>query len=440
MLSVPYTFLLVPTWAALLGIVFVGVGMALTANALLLAHVQLAKQEEEKGNIGSGSKFASFQAIAVAAGGDALGYAVSIITAIGVYGGCVGCVRIVRDIAPYLVVMLHRTAVGEDMQPLSSTTAHQIGDYVMSAVFVFVVFPLCLMKNLTKLHISSYLGFFFSLYLVTAVIYRSFYALDRDDENVPVNTEVAVAGTVTAAINTVAGAAEEAATAAKLPTVITGPILLRFAYAISIYNYAFMMHLNLVPLFIQLRGSFSDSLKESSWKMSRCIYGLSIFCVAFYAIFGFFAKKLYTVTVHGNVLLNLENDPLMEVPLVAVFSTVVLSYPLLFHPLRSLLEELIYTTNLENIAFANRLGISTILLLSQILFAIVVPGIEIIFGLTGASTCFMMCFVFPVIFFARLYPWDQVRGGKLWITALWIIVAFVMVTGASATWFLLSES
>ncbi|KAI9922854.1 hypothetical protein PsorP6_002158 [Peronosclerospora sorghi] len=194
------------------------------------------------------------------------------------------------------------------------------------------------------------------------------------------------------------------------------------------------MHLNLIPLFIQLRGSFSDPLEESSWKMSRCIDGLSAFCVIFYAIFGFFAKELYTVT------LNLEHDPLMDVPLVAVFCTVVLSYPLLFHPLQGILEELIYSTNLDDIAFVTRLGGSTILLLSQMLLAIVVPGIEVVFGLAGASTCFMICFAFPVIFFARLYPWDQVRCGVLWITSLWFIVALFMVVGLSATWFLLSES
>ncbi|OWZ05527.1 Amino Acid/Auxin Permease [Phytophthora megakarya] len=439
MLSVPYTFLLVPTWAALLGVVIVGVGMALTANALLLAHVQLAQEEEAQEHIGSGRKFASFQAIAIAAGGDTLGYAVSIITAIGIYGGCVGCVRIVRDIAPFLVVMSYRIAAGADAEPLLSTTAQQIGDYVMWAVFVLVVFPLCLMKNLTKLHISSYLGFLFSVYLVVAVIYRSFNALDprdTDNDSVDVDTTSMIAG-IHDTIST--AAMEDAAAAMKLPTVITGSILSRFAHAISIYNYAFMMQLNLVPLFIQLRGSFSDPLKESSWKMSRCIYGLSTFCVVLYAIFGYFAEKLYTATVRGNILLNLENDPLMDVPLVAVFSTVVLSFPLLFHPLRGVLEELVFTTNLDDIAFATRLGSSTILLLSQILLAIVVPGIEVVFGLTGASTCFMICFAFPVIFFARLYPWDQVRHGKLWITALWVVVAFFMVIGISATWFLLSE-
>lgn len=438
MLSVPYTFLLVPTWAALLGIVIVGVGMALTANALLLAHVQLAQKEEQQQHIGSGRRFASFQAIAVAAGGDALGYAVSIITAIGIYGGCVGCVRIVRDIAPFLAVMFYRIILGASAQPLPSATAHQIGDYVMWAVFALVVFPLCLMKNLAKLHISSYLGFLFSVYLVVAVIYRSYHALgprDSDDDMVDDNSTAVTTSAITAAVEEAAAAAS----AAKMPTVITGSALSRFAHAISIYNYAFMMHLNLVPLFIQLRGSFSEPLKESKWKMSSCIYALSTLCVVFYAVFGYFAEKLYTVAVRGNVLLNLENDPLMDIPLVAVFSTVVLSFPLLFHPLRGVLEELIFTTNLDGIAFATRLGSSTILLLSQVLLAIVVPGIEVVFALTGASTCFMICFAFPMIFFARLYPWEQGHNGKLWITALWIVVAFFMVIGISATWFLLSE-
>ncbi|KAG7395505.1 hypothetical protein PHYBOEH_003645 [Phytophthora boehmeriae] len=446
MLSVPYTFLLVPTWAALLGILIVGVGMALTANALLLAHVQLAKQEEDAEHIGSGRKFASFQAIAVAAGGDALGYAVSVITAIGIYGGCVGCVRIVRDIAPFLVIMTYRLGAGVNAEPLLTDTAQQIGDYVMWAVFVLVVFPLCLMKNLSRLHISSYMGFLFSVYLVAAVIYRSFFALkpsDRADEADAggLDATLAFRGTVSAAANAAAQAAEEAAAtaaAANVPTIVSGSTFMRFAHAISIYNYAFMMHLNLVPLFIQLRGSFSEPLHTSRKKMSRCIYGLSTFCVVFYAIFGLFAEKLYTVTVRGNVLLNLENDPLMAVPLIAVFSTVVLSYPLLFHPLRGVLEELVFTTSLNDVAFATRLGGSTILLLSQVLLAIVVPGIEVVFGLTGASTCFMICFAFPVIFFAQLYPWDNVRGGILWMTVLWIVVAFFMVIGISATWLLVS--
>lgn len=132
MLSVPYTFLLVPTWTALLSIVLVGFSMAITANNLLLAHVQLVEQEERRG---SARAFASFQAIAVAAGGTALGYAVSIVTAIGIYGGCVGCVRIVHDIAPFLVVMVHRAAMGDQGRPLSSTTAQEIGGYVLWTVF-----------------------------------------------------------------------------------------------------------------------------------------------------------------------------------------------------------------------------------------------------------------------------------------------------------------
>ncbi|KAI9915586.1 hypothetical protein PsorP6_007266 [Peronosclerospora sorghi] len=145
MLSVPYTFLLVPTWLALLGILLVGVSMAFTANALLLAHVQLAQQEEEQDHVGCGRKFASFQSIAVAAGGEVLGYAVSIMTAIGIYGGCVGFVRIVRDIAPFIVVITYGVAMG-DTQSLVAMKAQQIGDYVMWTVFVLVVFPLCLMS------------------------------------------------------------------------------------------------------------------------------------------------------------------------------------------------------------------------------------------------------------------------------------------------------
>ncbi|CAH0480607.1 unnamed protein product [Peronospora belbahrii] len=136
-----------------------------------------------------------------------------------------------------------------------------------------------------------------------------------------------------------------------------------------------MMHLNLVPLFIQLRGSSFDTLIES-----RCIYELSTFCVVFYVIFGLFAEKLYTVTIRGNILLNLENDPLMDVRWLPCsvlsccpshcFSTLcVVDLPFCYFPNYCL----------------------------QLMFL----EIEVIFGLAGAT--------------------------------------FVMVTGIAATWFLLAE-
>lgn len=455
MLSVPYTFLLTPSWVAIAGVAAVGVAMALTANALLLAHVQLAAKEEATTHIGAGRKFASFQTIAVMAGGQALGYVVSVVTAIGIYGGCVGNIRIIADIAPFLVESAYALLVvptDEGSEQLSTETLAQLGGYVMWATFALVVFPLCLMKNLSGLRVSSYLGFAFSLYLLSAVIYRSFVALPSSSSSRAVNATDTVApleltpspdatGAISAVIETaIAAAADAAADAATTtPTRVAGPAFSRFAQSISIYNYAFMMHLNLVPLFIQLRGNFAEPLKRTRHKMTRSIVAISAFCVLLYVTFGLVAKKLYGAAVRGNILLNLEHDPVMQIPLVAVFFTVIMSFPLLFHPLRGVLEELCFTSNLDEIAPATRLGATTVLLLSQVLAAICVPGIQVVFGLTGASCCLMICIVFPVLFYTKLYPWDSVRGGKAFTAVLWAISLAFTVVGAVATVFLLSN-
>lgn len=460
MLSVPYTFVLLPTWNAVLGIIIVGVAMAITATALLRAHVQLAQEEESLMHIGAGKRFSSFQSIAIVAGGETFGYIVSVVTAIGIYGGCVGCIRIVRDIGPFMISLVYTSSDAEAVA--------NAADYLMWASFLLVVFPLCLLHNLSGLRVSSYLGFAFSLYLVAVIIYRSFVAqvdpnaaadaapsfveslvlaatgsgnddTDAIDSLVDAMTSSASADLIDPVIPGTGSAASDppTAVAALAPTIILGSPFSRYTQALSIYNYAFMMHLNLIPLFIQLRGSFAEPLETSRRKMTQSIAGVSGICVVLYAAFGIFASKLYGNTIRGNILLNMEHDAVMDVPLVAVYLTVVLSFPLLFHPLRGVIEELIFTTSLNEIPFSTRLGSTSILLLSQLLVAIGVPGIEVVFALTGASSCLMICFVFPVVLYTRLYPWKRVKGGHLWMCVLWLIVLFFTVIGCAATWYLL---
>jgi sodium-coupled neutral amino acid transporter 3 len=177
MLSLPYTFVLIDSWQCVLGIVAVGISMATTATALLYTHVELAKEEEAIMHVGAGKKFCSFQSIAIIAGGRSFGYFVSFVTAIGIYGGCVGSIRIVRDIAPFLMnLFFYLTKSNHYLDDVGSQ--HAAMDWIMWITFIFIVFPLCLLKNLSGLRISSYLGFVFSIYLVIAIIYRSFHLLD----------------------------------------------------------------------------------------------------------------------------------------------------------------------------------------------------------------------------------------------------------------------
>lgn len=450
MLTIPYTFILTPSYVAVLGVVLVGFSMAFTATALLNTHVALSQDQEEMQHIGAGKRFTSFQSIAVLAGGNIFGYLVSLVTAVGIYGGCVGSIRIIRDISPFLLTELYALVIKPETK-LSATTSLEWADYFLCGTFLVIVFPLCLLKNLSGLRMSSYFGFAFSIYVVLAVIYRSSHALDvtsaaliSDDSNDtaagPTNSTGELIGLLTAALSaTVQSNSGERVVAKMAETVIVGGPLSRFSQSLSIYSYAFMLHLNLLPLFIQLRGSFAEPLQKSRRKMSNYILSVTVFCIFLYLVLGLFAKKLFGRTTRGNVLLNLENDPIMEIPLVAVYLTAIAGFPLLFHPLRSVLEELIYSTAISEIPFATRLGGTSFLLLSQLLLAIVVPGIEVVFAFTGATSCVLICYLFPAVMYTQLFPWRTARGGKLWVVALWVLVAVFSVVGGIATWFLVVD-
>ncbi|TYZ63465.1 hypothetical protein PybrP1_007578 [[Pythium] brassicae (nom. inval.)] len=386
----------------------------------------LLSRHEEAMHIGAGKRFASFQTLAVAAGGKLFGYAVAAITALGAFGGCVGSIRIARDIAPFLTSKLYALAVGSSGAGLSAAASAQWADVFLCATFAVVVFPLCLLKNLSGLRLSSYLGFGFSLYVVAAIVYRSSHPLD------------AVSSADRSSSNDTAGllGAGDALSAAGLSATSA---FARFSQAVSLFNYAFMLHLNLLPLFVQLRGSFAEPLQKSRRKMSDYILGVTVFCVLLYVVVGLFARKLYGRAVRGNVLLNLERDPMMEIPLLAGFLTTLAGFPLLFQPLRSVIEELVYSADSGDVPLAARLGSTGALLLAQLLLALLVSGLEVVFIFTGATSCLLICYAFPAAMYTQLFPWRAVRGGKVWVVALWSVVAAFTVLGGVAVYSLLGR-
>lgn len=471
MLSVPYTFVLIPRAQAVIGIVVVGILMGSTATALLFAHVQVASEEELLLRpVGAEKRSTSFQSLAVNAGGAVFGYIASVVTAFGIFGGCVGCIRIVRDMTPHLVALLYAFANSADANSISPSDQRLAEPILLWGLFVVVVFPLCLLKNLSALTVTNYLGFVFSIYLVVMVTYRSCQSVQHGPpDGVAWSNALALNASSTADTSVVPHNGDDAcvqgacvnnttnstlsirrlrnqvdtvqsslgqgieSTSTSPPS---GASFSRFAQSISIYNFAFMMHLNLLPIFIQLRGSFDVPMTGARMRMTKGIAVVTLFCVALYLVFGVCGSRLYGESIKGNVLLNLENDPVMEIPLVAVYLAVIVTFPLLFHPMRNIVEELVAKKNdmcssTSPTSFSKRLFLTLGLLGAALLVAMRVPRIEVVFALVGATTCTMICFVFPVVIFARVYPWQQTAMGRVWVASLWLIVAFEVVMGGA---------
>ncbi|EEY68189.1 uncharacterized protein PITG_04592 [Phytophthora infestans T30-4] len=263
------------------------------ANALLYAHVHAAARAEfEARALGAGSKFVGFQALARRAGGAALGYSVSLIMASGVYGGCVGNIQIIRDLTPFVAKLMD-----DGVSELTESGQENVKQIIMWALLAVVLLPLCMLRKLSALQPTNY-------------------------------------------------------ATSDLPS-LQGNSFTRLAQSLSIYNFAFIMTLNLLPLFVQLlksNGGSSNtrrggairnpttfvtapSLLATRSQMTRCIFGATFICAALYGAMGCAAFSLYGDHIDGNILLNLQSDPVIKFPLVATYLAVLLTFPLLFLPL-----------------------------------------------------------------------------------------------------------
>lgn len=439
MLSVPYTFVDIPTAQAVVGVVGVGAAIACTATAFLYAHVEVVSADEKRqwrtrartlggnnirsdrggfgisgvggvrvngvdvrigvdgdnGNdsvvgtgVGSdndvgvaGSKLASFPALARRAGGDAFALVVTLVTACGVFGGCVGGLRVLRDLTPHIVGLVLRrsssdatvsgSARKDDTDNLHEQDTVEL--VVLVGVFALVVLPLCLLKNLSVFKASSYVGFILSLYVVLAVMYRSLEtgtaASDVPSSNVNESgllSSSSDADGSNGVLDDIIQRGVRQLTSHKGADRDARPVasFVRFARAVSIYNFAFMMHLNLLPLFVQLRVGGCDKTTTSTTtagvayvgptgrrirpirtarsRMAVAIATVAGMCILLDVSLGVCGAKVYGATIEGNLLLNLQHDRAMTVPLVVVYVTLLMTFPLLFHPLRRITEELVF--------------------------------------------------------------------------------------------------
>ncbi|KAL4155139.1 hypothetical protein PRNP1_007252 [Phytophthora ramorum] len=438
-LAVPYTFVLLSPAQAVLVLCCVGLAMAFTADTLVDVHVAVAK--ENAGDVQESRE--TYQHLAWRAGGKPLARLAGALTAFAVFGACVGCVRVVKDMAPVIL-----SAVMAGFEQWTVEAQQQAVVRTVWVVVLVVVLPLGCLTNISALRFSSYFGVAFSVYLVGAVAYRA----------------------------TFGGGGDDSVSSSVLPTSVPeteASLFWRVSEVVGIYNFTFMLHLNVIPLLAQLvatetvkrheqrdqdiealgsaQAPVALHLLQAARRTMRRHLALAVgSCVVLYATFGVCASQIYGRNTQGNILLNLSHDRIMAVPRVAVLLTILLSFPLLFHPLRSLVLEMYVacTSRSVDIEDKNLDGeeeqalepsqfvqavVTVLLLVAQILCALRVPGLQVVFSFVGASILLMLCYLFPLIFYVRLAPWRSSRKGMtrlVLLTAL-AVVAIVLCTVAT---------
>jgi len=436
-LAVPYTFVLLSPVQAVLVLCGVGLAMAFTADTLVDVHVAVATETVDELQ----QSRETYQHLAWRAGGKPLARLAGALTAFAVFGACVGCVRVVKDMAP---VMLSAVIAGFEQRPLEEQQQAVVATVWL--VVLLVLLPLGCLTKISALRFSSYLGVAFSVYLVGAVAYRA-----------------AVGGAEDAGVDSADAA---------LPVQAEAPLFWRISEVVGIYNFTFMLHLNVIPLLAQLvatetvrrqerhdgdiealgstEAPVAVHLLQAAGRTMRRHLGLAVgTCVLLYATFGVCASLIYGGSTQGNILLNLSNDRIMAVPRVAILLTILFSFPLLFHPLRSLVLEMYVACtsrsdegkdeNLEDEgqdhapSQAVQAAVTVLLLVAQILCALRVPGLQVVFSFVGASILLMLCYLFPLVFYVQLAPWRSSREGltRLVLLSMLAIVATIFCVAAT---------
>lgn len=154
-----------------------------------------------------------------------------------------------------------------------------------------------------------------------------------------------------------------------------------------------------------------SSLEEPTvHRVEDIVFGAIRFVTVAYMSIGFFGYTTYHEAIAGNLLLNFPSNALLDFIKMGFAMSVVLGFPLMISPCRQSIHTLIFaqpagegmqtTTYIPPFLFKSiTVGIVTL----TMFIAIVIPNVETILGLTGATMGSMICFIFPALIYEKAH-------------------------------------
>ena len=151
---------------------------------------------------------------------------------------------------------------------------------------------------------------------------------------------------------------------------------------------------------------------------------------------GIFGYITFGVAVDGNVFNNFtdEDDAFIGAAKLALGLTLAFSTPLFVYPTRELIISLVYRRPMPFAWFRHSL-VTAGLISFTLVMAILIPSVEDVFALSGATTGTCSVYILPTLFFLRsghLAP-NTVNTSPLWRAGAWGLLAFGAVSGLAAT-------